>query len=82
MNKREYLLFGLLDLLLRRGERSTDATALARDLRLSVSEITEGLTHLEGKGLVDLQRVRLTLAGLCVARALSASAATRAVQAA
>lgn len=81
MNEREYLLFGILDLLLRHAESPCTALSLARDLGLTPTAVTVGLVHLEARGLVDADRVRLTLAGLGAARTLAvrpSESATRA----
>lgn len=65
-----HLLFGILELLLDRAHEATDAGLLARTLGRTPTEVAAGLLHLEGKGLVDASRARLTLAGLAAASSL------------
>lgn len=73
MNRR--LLFTILDVLLDRAERRTDAGILATLCGVSRTQIAEALLHLDRKGLVDASRVKLTLPGLAAANALRADAA-------
>ena len=72
MNRR--LLFTILDVLLDRAERRTDAGVLATLCGVSRTEIAEAIVHLERKGLVDASRLKLTLPGLAAANALRAEA--------
>ena len=73
MNTREYILFGLLDHLFVQAETPITLTGLARALDVSALQIDHGLAHLETKGLVDAERLRLTMSGLAAASALSAA---------
>jgi Mn-dependent DtxR family transcriptional regulator len=55
---------------LARSDRPADLGLLARRLGLSCVETDRVLGWLEGAGLVDAERVRLTLAGLAIALVL------------
>ncbi len=76
------MLFTILDVLLERAERRTDAGHLARRCGVTRTQIAEGLLHLERKGLVDAERLKLTLTGLAAANALRADASKHARNAA
>ncbi len=52
--------------------QACDAGAIARRLGLRASEVGAALVVLERRGLVDAERVRLTLPGLAVAASLRA----------
>ena len=66
------VLFTILEELLTRGERRTDAGHLAQVCGTTRTYIAEALLHLDRKGLVDASTSRLTLAGLGAASALRA----------
>ncbi len=51
---------------------AVDASAIARRVGTSPTRVAEALLHLEGKGLVDATKARLTLAGLSAAAAFAA----------
>ncbi len=53
-------------------DRPATRTALGADTGVSPAELNRCLDRLEALGLVDLQRLRLTLSGLCVAVSLQA----------
>lgn len=70
--------FMVLDLLLDRAERRTDAGYLATRCGVSRTHIAEALLRLDQKGLVDASKVKLTLQGLAAATALRADASAQA----
>ena len=76
------ILFTILDVLLDRAERRTDAGVLATRCGISRTQVAEALLHLDRKGLVEASRVKLTLQGLAAATALRADAGMRARNAA
>ncbi|MEM6955061.1 MAG: hypothetical protein AAF411_30700 [Myxococcota bacterium] len=82
MDTRHYILFGILDQLLHQAERPSTAALLARRLDVSALEVSDALLHLEGKGLLRADTMRLTLSGLAAAQALAGARRSRRTQAA
>ena len=77
--RRGRLMLGLLDALLRLTDKPTTLGELALALGARATDTAEALLVLEGRGLVDAERRRLTLTGLAAASALrGASDAKRA----
>lgn len=75
MDTQQYILFGILQHLYSQTEKTTSAVDLAEALAVDEEAIQDGLSHLEGKGL--LQGTRLTMRGLAAASALCAARRTR-----
>jgi hypothetical protein len=70
----------LLTILLRRGQTNVDVDVfeLAASCRSSVYAVLKTLAELDGRGLVDARRLRLTLDGLALASALAGARAAEA----
>ena len=80
--RRGRLLLGLLDALLRLAEKPTSLGELALALGATATETGEALVTLERRGLVHVERLRLTLTGLAAASALRGASEDRRARAA
>ena len=72
---REHVILGSLLALFDLAQRGipADETCVAGRLGVSEATVHAAFTHLESRGLVDVERARLTLRGLTIASALRAA---------
>jgi len=67
-------LVSILGCLYSAAETASTVGGLADSLDLTPQQVASGLRSLEAQGLVDAQRIRLTLSGLAIAAAVASGA--------